>query len=78
MLPAAGVLAAAGYFRYSRIFCVLTVFTTVLAIRFSHTLANTMRALLIVCHDHPACLLDSIIWGLSSMLEPQPQLVKHD
>ena len=78
MLPTAGVFAAAGYLRHSGIFGVLTVFATVLAIVLSHTLANTMRALLIVCHKpHPRFLVRFVIGGLSSMLEPQLRLVKH-
>ena len=63
MLPAACVLAAAGYFRYSRVFCVLTVFTTVFAVVFSHTLANTMSALFVICHNHPAYCLNSFVVG---------------
>lgn len=76
MLPAAGVFAAAGYFRYAGVFGVLTVFTTVLAVVFSHALANTVRTLLIVCHTtHFLVRLNQ--WGLSSMLEPPLQLVKQ-
>ena len=62
-LSTAGVLAAAGYFRYSGVFGVLTVFAAVLAILFSHTLANTMRALLIVCHNHSRFSRSIIVGG---------------
>jgi len=56
-LPATGVGAAARYLGNSRIFCVLAVLTTVVAVSFGHAIANTVRAfVVVVCHTIPLLL----------------------
>jgi hypothetical protein len=62
-LSATTVLAATGYLGDSRIFCVLAILATVVALAFSHTVTNTMRTfVVVVCHTTPL-LFDPFVFG---------------
>jgi ABC-type arginine/histidine transport system permease subunit len=74
-LPASGMLATTRYFSNTCIFRVLAVFTTVVAVSFSHAVTSAVRAFVIVCHTLPL-LFDPylFVWGLNAMLEPRAQV----
>jgi hypothetical protein len=62
-LSATSVLAATGYFGNIRIFCVLAILATVVAVTLSHTVANTMCTfVVVVCHTTPL-LFDPFVFG---------------
>jgi hypothetical protein len=62
-LSATGVLAATGYFGNVRIFCILAVLATVVAVTFSHTVANTMCTFVVVVCHYPSPAVQSLLFG---------------
>ncbi len=69
------MLAAAGDFRNSGVFCVLAVLTTVFTVSFSPALTSAMCTFFVVCHWNT--LLSLKIY-LVSMLGPVIRIVKQD